>query len=145
MFSDLKEKGKERGREGQRVEREREEGIQGGKHRERDRQTDRHWSATSCMRPNQESNPQLPGTWDDAPTNWVTWPGLKPRIETTVGTLTYCDHSLYCHLHWSMVPSSITSSSEKWEVAAKPSPNPVPPASLNAEVAQFCGTDEDWG
>ena len=30
----------------------------------------------SCMHPDWESHPQPFGVWDDAPTNWVTGPGL---------------------------------------------------------------------
>ena len=36
---------------------------------------EKHQSVASCMRSNHGSNPQPFGIWDDAPTNWATWPG----------------------------------------------------------------------
>ena len=59
---------------------------------EREREIDvgeKHWSLpTICaptrdqtinlgMCPDQGSNPQYFGVWDDAPNNWDTWPGPK--------------------------------------------------------------------
>ena len=67
-------------------EKERERGRE--KHRcEIDNVREKDWSAASCtapsgdwtlsldMCPDQESNPQPFGVWDDAPANWVTWSG----------------------------------------------------------------------
>ena len=34
------------------------------------------WTRNLGMCPDQESNPQPFGVWDDAPTNLATWPGL---------------------------------------------------------------------
>ena len=59
------------------IQREREKAIEV---RERYRSVASHthpdwdWICNLCMRSDQESNPQPFGVWDNAPTNWDTWP-----------------------------------------------------------------------
>ena len=43
-----------------------------GREKERERERERHWSVASPMCPDQGSNPQTFGAWDDTPTNRAT-------------------------------------------------------------------------
>ena len=77
--------------------------------REEGREREKHWSVASCRSPDQRGtrslgvcpdhgpNPQPFGVWDDALTNWATWPELTivfklntahwKCLETTTNTL----------------------------------------------------------